>query len=42
MLPSTYMSLDFEEKAFVIAAIKIKLENDKNKQKELERKSKKR
>lgn len=41
MLPSQYMNLDEEEKAFVIAAIQIKIENDRKKQKELERKSKK-
>jgi hypothetical protein len=35
------MNLDEEEKAFVIAAIQIKIENDRKKQKELERKSKK-
>jgi hypothetical protein len=40
MLPSQYLSLDKEEKAFVIASIQIKLENDKKKQKELESKAK--
>ena len=40
MLPSTFMNLPREEKAFVIAAIGIKAENDKKKQKELERKTK--
>ncbi len=35
------MNLDEEEKAFVIAAIQMKADNDKKKQKELERKVKK-
>jgi hypothetical protein len=34
------MNLSREEKAFVIACISIKAENDKKKQKELERKTK--
>jgi hypothetical protein len=34
------MNLDEEEKAFVIAAIQIKAENDKKKQKEIEKKAK--
>lgn len=41
MLPSQYLNLDEEEKAFVIAAIQIKIDNDKKKQKELEKKVKK-
>lgn len=40
-LPSVYANLSMEEKAFVIAAIDIKLENDKKQQKEIERKSRK-
>lgn len=40
MLPSEFIKLDKQEKAFVIAAIQIKIENDKKKEKELERKSK--
>jgi hypothetical protein len=35
------MNLSREEKAFIIAAINIKAENDKKKAKESERKSKK-
>lgn len=35
------MNLDEEEKAFVIAAIQMKADSDKKKQKELERKAKK-
>lgn len=41
MLPSQFISLDENERAFVIAAIQIKLENDKKKQKELEKKARK-
>lgn len=41
MLPSQYMNLDQEEKAFVIAAIQIKIESDKKRQNEMERKAKK-
>lgn len=40
MLPSTFMKLPREEKAFIIAAISIKADNDRKKQKELERKTK--
>jgi hypothetical protein len=35
------LNLDEQEKAFVIAAIKIKLENDKKEKKRVENKSKK-
>jgi hypothetical protein len=35
------LNLSREERAFVIAAIRIKLEDDKNKAKEAERKAKK-
>jgi hypothetical protein len=41
MLPSQFISLDENERAFVIAAIQIKMENDKKKQKEMEKKAKK-
>lgn len=40
MLPSEFTNLDKQEKAFIIAAIQIKIENDKKKEKELERKAK--
>ncbi|OUQ33253.1 hypothetical protein B5E75_10970 [Massilimicrobiota timonensis] len=39
ILPSQFLNLDDEEKAFVIASIKIKIENDKKKEKEMKRKS---
>lgn len=35
------MNLDEEEKAFVIASIQLKIESDKKRQKEQERKAKK-
>ena len=41
MLPSQFVSLPPEEKAFVIAAIDLKLEAERKKVKEIERKSKK-
>jgi len=40
MLPSTFMNLPREERAFIIACIDIKAKNDKEKQKELDRKAK--
>lgn len=40
ILPSVFDSLPDEEKAFVIASIDIKVESEKKKQKELERKTK--
>jgi len=40
MLPSQYINLDQEEKAFIIAAIQIKAENDRKKKKEIEKKNK--
>ena len=40
MLPSTFAELPMNEKAFIIAAINIKIENDKKEKKELERKAK--
>lgn len=41
MLPSKFVNLDKQEKAFVVAAIQIKIENDKKKEKEVARKAKK-
>lgn len=38
MLPSQYIKLDRCEKAFIIAAIQIKTENDKNKAKNAKKK----
>lgn len=42
MLPSQFLSLDRYEKAFVIAAIDVKVEAEKKKEKELKSKSKRR
>ncbi len=39
MLPSVFLGLDEQEKAFVVASVKIKMENDKKREKELKRKS---
>lgn len=41
MLPSTFLNMDVQEKAFVIAAIQIKMENDKKQKKKAEAKAKK-
>jgi hypothetical protein len=38
MLPSQFLSLDKYEKAFIVAAIEIKVEEDKKKQKDIESK----
>lgn len=40
MLPSKYLSLPRQEKAFIIAAIQMKIEADKQQAKETERKGK--
>lgn len=42
MLPSVFLGLDEQEKAFVVASVKIKMENDKKREKELKRKSERR
>ena len=42
MKPREFLTLDKKEKAFIIAAIQIKAENDKQKAKEAKRKSKRR
>lgn len=39
MLPSRYLALPMREKAFIIAAIELKTEAERQKEKELERKS---
>lgn len=41
ILPSVFLEMDEEEKAFVIACIKRKLESDKKERKKAESKSKK-
>jgi hypothetical protein len=40
MLPSQYLSLDRNEKAFVIASIQIKTENEKKQADKMKRKGK--
>lgn len=40
ILPSVFLSMDEQEKAFVIAAIMLKMENDKKEKKKAESKSK--
>ncbi len=42
ILPSTFLEMEEEEKAFVIAAIKIKVDNDKKERKRAERKPRRR
>jgi len=41
MLPSEYIKLSDEEKAFIIACIQIKAEREEKERKDLERKTKK-
>lgn len=40
MLPSVFISLDDNEKAFVIASIKVKIEDEKKEQDKASRKGK--
>jgi hypothetical protein len=40
MLPSQFIALDDNEKAFIIASIKIKIEDEKKEQDRIKRKSK--
>lgn len=40
ILPSEFVSMEPQEKAFVMASIDVKIESDKKKAKEAERKSK--
>ena len=40
MLPSVFLALEEQEKAFVVAAIKVKLESDKKREKEIKKKTK--
>ena len=39
LLPSDFLQLPRREKAFIIAAIQVRAENERKKQKEMERKS---
>lgn len=41
MMPSTYANLDTQEKAFIIAAIQIKAENEKKENDKIRRHRKK-
>lgn len=41
MMPSTYANLDMQEKAFIIAAIQIKAENEKKENDKMKRHRKK-
>ena len=41
MLPSQFTSLDDNEKAFIIASIKVKIEDEKKEQDKAKRKGKK-
>ena len=41
ILPSVFLEMDEQEKAFVVAAIKIKVEKDKEEKKRAEKKAKK-
>lgn len=38
ILPSQFLELDEAEKAFIVAAIKVKMENDRKKEKEIAKK----
>ena len=40
ILPSVFLELEEPEKAFVIGSIKVKMEDDKKKEKEMKRKAK--
>lgn len=42
LMPSDFLEKDINEKAFIIAALQFKSENEKKKQQELERKRKRR
>jgi hypothetical protein len=39
-LPSEFLALDEQEKAFVIASIEVKMKNDKEKEKKMKRETK--
>lgn len=40
-MPSVFLAMDEQEKAFVVAAVKVKMEADKKERKRIEAKSKK-
>ncbi len=41
MLPSQFLALDRQEKAFIVAAIEIKLEEDKKREKQIKKPTRK-
>lgn len=41
MLPSQFLALDRQEKAFIVAAIEMKIEEDKKREKQIKKPTKK-
>lgn len=41
MLPSQFLALDRQEKAFIVAAIEIKVEEDKKREKQIKKPTRK-
>ncbi len=41
MLPSVFLNLEKKDKAFVVASVQVKMENDKKRERELKQKIKK-
>ena len=41
MLPSQFLALDRQERAFIVAAIEIKVEEDKKREKQIKKPTKK-
>jgi len=41
MLPSQFLALDRQEKAFIVAAIEIKIEEDKKREKQIKKSTRK-
>jgi len=42
MLPSQFLALDRQERAFIVAAIEIKVEEDKKREKQIKKSTRKR
>lgn len=42
MLPSQFLALDKQERAFIVAAIEIKVEKDKKREKQIKKPTRKR
>lgn len=40
-MPSVFLGLDEQEKAFVVAAVEVKMEHDRKREKEMKRRQKK-